>query len=459
MLLLAATRRSLPLFQRSIKRPSSLVHRAFYRPGDKPLKSDPLRILFCGSDDFSCHSLKALHEEHKTNPSLIESLEVLIPTPKPTGRGLKKLNKAPISTLAEELKLPIHMTDKQGFKTWEMPAHINLIIAVSFGLFIPPRLLSQAKYGGLNVHPSILPRLHGPAPIQHAILTGYEETGVTIQTLSPIAFDEGQILKQSARISIREKCTFQELHDALAPMGASLLVSVLRENLHIDEFLKNHSTANAWEDGVNPADYHAPKIKVKDREVFSDKIFEEIFQKPEIGDKIETKFRALGPLWAEITLPDSGKGSKKVRLILDDIFSFVLKSVPHSVSTRPPGEVEDKKVLTKDGFSQMPTEWWKEVDPNEYWKSYDQCINFMCNPDFDNREVYYVSEDDLVAYKTKKFRGGILFRFKRDGNRRACSEDDLILRIGKIKEPGKDFKPAASVAQRLGIWRREAPEK
>jgi methionyl-tRNA formyltransferase len=54
-------------------------------------KSDPLRILFCGSDEFSCHSLQALHHEHKRNSRLIRSIDVVVRPAKRTGRGNKVL--------------------------------------------------------------------------------------------------------------------------------------------------------------------------------------------------------------------------------------------------------------------------------------------------------------------------------------------------------------------------------
>ncbi|CCC12397.1 unnamed protein product [Sordaria macrospora k-hell] len=133
------------------------------QPEATPKKvSDPLRILFCGSDVFSCYSLKALHAEHKANPGLIKSIDVMVRTGKAVGRGYKEIRQVPIQNLAEELSLPIHIRDT--FTGWSLPQTagsdgepINLIVAVSFGLFVPPRILGQAKYGGLNVHPSLLP--------------------------------------------------------------------------------------------------------------------------------------------------------------------------------------------------------------------------------------------------------------------------------------------------------------
>lgn len=54
-------------------------------------RSDPLRILFCGSDEFSCVSLSALHREHVRNRGLVEALDVMVLPAKPTGRGLRRL--------------------------------------------------------------------------------------------------------------------------------------------------------------------------------------------------------------------------------------------------------------------------------------------------------------------------------------------------------------------------------
>ncbi|KAF3058154.1 Methionyl-tRNA formyltransferase, mitochondrial [Daldinia childiae] len=83
-----------------------------------------------------------------------------------------------------------------------MPSHTNLIIAVSFGLFVPPRLLRAAQYGGLNVHPSLLPDLRGPAPLQHALLAGHTHTGISLQTLDDRAFDHGLILARTPPLPI-----------------------------------------------------------------------------------------------------------------------------------------------------------------------------------------------------------------------------------------------------------------
>ena len=78
----------------------------------------------------------------------------------------------------------------------------------------------------LNVHPSLLPKYRGAAPIQHAIMNGDESTGVSVQELSVGKFDHGRILG-SKPVDIPPGSTFSTLEPILADEGASLLVSVL----------------------------------------------------------------------------------------------------------------------------------------------------------------------------------------------------------------------------------------
>lgn len=136
--------------------------------------SDPLRILFCGTDGISAASLRALGGESRVNGGLVEAVEVVCMPPRRSGRGLKTVVPGQAMRTAEELGLRCHQIPTfTGWKVWmdglvvptrdelltgdQPPEGINLVIAVSFGLFVPPRILRGAKYGGLNVHPSWLP--------------------------------------------------------------------------------------------------------------------------------------------------------------------------------------------------------------------------------------------------------------------------------------------------------------
>ncbi|KAG5972521.1 hypothetical protein E4U58_006446, partial [Claviceps cyperi] len=116
---------------------------------------EPLRILFCGSDDFSCTSLKALHQEMERKAGLVESVEVVVLPNMFKGRGMRYVEDGPCKSLAQKLGLRLY--ERRTFEDWDLPVGTNLIVVVSFGVFIPARILSSAKYGGLNIHPSLLP--------------------------------------------------------------------------------------------------------------------------------------------------------------------------------------------------------------------------------------------------------------------------------------------------------------
>ncbi|KAI1762195.1 Formyltransferase [Hypoxylon sp. FL1150] len=250
--------------------------------------SEPLRILFCGSDEFSCAALEALHREHERNPDLIQSIDVVARPGKRTGRGYKAIRNPPIRELATQLELPVH--ERDTFTGWDMPPHINLIIAVSFGLFVPARLLRASRYGGLNLHPSALPDLRGPAPLQHALLAGRASTSVSLQTLDPEAFDRGLVLARSEPIGIPEDATFESLRDDVAPRAAGLLVGGLRRGVHVPPLRQEEVVVDPEETEEETQQQHAPKITKQDRLVRPERVR---------GDARDLwrRFRALGPLW------------------------------------------------------------------------------------------------------------------------------------------------------------------
>ncbi|KAJ5468607.1 hypothetical protein N7475_006359 [Penicillium sp. IBT 31633x] len=237
--------------------------------------SDPLRILFCGSDDFSIAHLKALHAYHLKQPECISSIDVF--------------PAVPIKAAASALSLPVHEIDT--FTGWKPPispnGHINLVIAVSFGLLVPPRILNGTKYGGLNVHPSILPAFRGPAPLHHTLLAGRTTTGVTVQTLHPKKFDHGLILSQTPapgfEIPNPESCTVRELVDFIAPKGAQMLVDTIEKGL----FVPPVSIAAVEQAGELT---HASKITPEDRHIdWANWTLTEISRRD----------RVIGPLWSK----------------------------------------------------------------------------------------------------------------------------------------------------------------
>ncbi|KAF2142608.1 uncharacterized protein K452DRAFT_196637, partial [Aplosporella prunicola CBS 121167] len=247
----------------------------------------PLRILFCGSDDFSIASLLALHREHQRDPAFIASIDVVHRPSKRTGRGLKTIREVPIATTASTLSLPTHPLDT--FTRWTPPSPgPNLIVAVSFGLLIPARILSAARFGGLNVHPSLLPDLHGAAPIHRALLRGDTRTGISVQTLHPRHFDRGTVLaRRSVSITEPETCGPEALVAQLAPIGAEELVRVLRERRYVDP-VEAAAEAEAGADADAAPPQHAAKIQKSDSQVTFDK---------QPASSVLRTLRVLGSVW------------------------------------------------------------------------------------------------------------------------------------------------------------------
>ena len=165
-------------------------------------RNSPIRILFCGADDLSITSLRALDREAQDHPESVKSIDVVCRPGKPSGRGLKQIKHPPIKGVADELRLPVHQIDT--FTGWNLPRYesstkswTDLIIAISFGLRVPPRILDGSTHGGINLHPSLLPSFSGPSPLHWIVMTGQTHHGVTLQTLHPTKFDAGVIIDQT----------------------------------------------------------------------------------------------------------------------------------------------------------------------------------------------------------------------------------------------------------------------
>ncbi|KAH9808837.1 methionyl-tRNA formyltransferase, mitochondrial-like [Teratosphaeria destructans] len=226
------------------------------RPFTTSKQYDPLGILFCGADDFSIYSLKALFEtkQHSSNGK-IASIDIVCRPGKRVGRGMKQIRNPPIQAVAKDLGLPLHELDT--FTGWRPPGHVNLVVAVSFGLLVPSRILNGAQYGGLNIHPSLLPELRGSAPIQHALLQRKTKTGVSLQTMHPMKFDHGTILDQVVA-EVKPESNYSELVHQLGPMGAQMLARGIDHGIFVEplEEVKND---------IEPS--YAPKLTAAERQI------------------------------------------------------------------------------------------------------------------------------------------------------------------------------------------------
>ncbi|OKL58852.1 hypothetical protein UA08_05644 [Talaromyces atroroseus] len=234
----------------------------------------------------------------------------------------------PIKTTATNLGLKIHELDT--FKGWTPPdGPFDLIIAVSFGLFIPSRLLSAAKYGGLNVHPSLLPDLRGPAPLHHTLISGRKTTGITLQTLHHKHFDHGIILDQTpAPVPNPDSCTVSELLDFLAPKGANMLVNGIRNRYFVPPLKEVGSRATVYSDDGSNKFAHAAKITPEDRH---------IDWQNWTWTQISRRQRVLQPLWNKALVPTRKKTDGDItqnlngrRIIFGDLQPVPQETVPES---------------------------------------------------------------------------------------------------------------------------------
>lgn len=161
------------------------------------------------------------------------------------------------------------------------------------------------------MHPSLLPDLRGPAPLQHTLLAGLARTGVSLQTLSDEAFDAGLVLAQTPLpgVPVPADCTVARLGQMLAPLGAEMLVRALRDGLHVPPL-----EPAGWVPG--PEDRarlrHAPKITTADRRV-------DWVGGGGGGAGLAARARVLGPLWGWALYRSDGDGGEERRVILEGV--------------------------------------------------------------------------------------------------------------------------------------------
>lgn len=182
----------------------------------------PLRIVFIGTAELACASLKALAAAKS-----FAVIAVVTQPDRPKGRELK-LHPSPVKEAAMALGLPVLQPERarnENFVGELKDLQPDLIAVAAYGQILPQAILDTPRLGCLNVHTSLLPKYRGAAPIQWAILNGDAETGVTIMKMDA-GLDTGVILTQ-ATTPIAPEDNAQTLHDRLSVMGAELLVKTI----------------------------------------------------------------------------------------------------------------------------------------------------------------------------------------------------------------------------------------
>jgi methionyl-tRNA formyltransferase len=181
----------------------------------------PLRLIFMGTPEFAVPTLRAL-AEHGHQIAAVYSR-----TAKPAGRGMK-LQSTPAEQEARRLGIPVltPTTLKTPEAQQEFRAHnADAAVVVAYGMILPRAVLDAPKLGCFNLHASLLPRWRGAAPINRAIMAGDAESGVMVMKMDA-GLDTGDVAMVE-RIAITDTMTAADLHDALAPLGAGLMVRAM----------------------------------------------------------------------------------------------------------------------------------------------------------------------------------------------------------------------------------------
>jgi methionyl-tRNA formyltransferase len=275
------------------------------------------RIVFMGTPDFAVPSLEGLISNH-------EVTGVVTQPDRPAGRG-RQLQPSPIKLVALANSIPVYQP--LSLRSEEAIGPISdwapdLIIVAAFGQILPAHLLNLPGKGCLNIHASLLPRWRGAAPIQYAILSGDEETGVSLMRMDE-GLDTGPVYVRQA-IPIQPDETAATLHDRLARLGASMLDN------YLDGILDGDLAAEAQNDALST---YAPMLKKKAG----------VIDWSQSTDQIDRQVRAMTPWPSAFT---SWQGKRLKVLVATPMANDVLPS-------GEPGRVVavsgSAAVLTADG--------------------------------------------------------------------------------------------------------------
>jgi methionyl-tRNA formyltransferase len=227
-------------------------------------------IIYAGTPEFAVPALAALlGSDH-------DVIAVYTQPDRPAGRG-RKLQQSPVKSCALQAGVPVlqplNFNDPDDIQRMtELGA--DLMVVAAYGLLLPPAVLSAPRLGCVNIHASLLPRWRGASPIQQAILAGDECSGISLMKMDR-GLDTGDVIL-SRGVAISPDWNSAQLHDALAPLGAGLLLEALED---IDSALRQ---AQVQDDSTA---IYAPRLNKQQAEID--------WSKP--ADRLLREIRAFNP--------------------------------------------------------------------------------------------------------------------------------------------------------------------
>ncbi len=203
------------------------------------------KIVFMGTPDFAVPALQTLIDTQTV-------VGVVTQPDRPAGRG-RHLRQSPVKQLALRNNLPVYQPSSLKSEESAQPLHDwapDLIVVAAFGQILRPHILRLPPHGCLNIHASLLPRWRGASPIQHAIMAGDEESGITLMQMDK-GLDTGPVYAQES-LTIHDDETAASLHARLAALGGHML------GRYLDDILDGRIQATPQDDSAST---YAPMIK------------------------------------------------------------------------------------------------------------------------------------------------------------------------------------------------------
>ena len=178
---------------------------------------DKLKIIFMGTPEFGLQALESLYNTY-------DVIGVVCQPDKPSNRGEVRFSKIKEFALKNNIKVfqPINIKEEYKEILDEKP---DMIVTCAYGQIIPKEILDYPKYGCINIHASLLPKLRGGAPIHRAIIEGHKESGITIMKMS-LKMDAGDIISQE-KVAILDTDTVGILHDKLSTLASELIIKTI----------------------------------------------------------------------------------------------------------------------------------------------------------------------------------------------------------------------------------------
>lgn len=173
-----------------------------------------MRLVFFGTGTFAVPTLQRLKDHVRL---------VVTQPDRPSGRGMR-LNPSPVKLAAMELGIPVETPEKSRSPEFVQRLRgekADALVVASYGQILSVAVLESAKYGGINLHGSLLPKYRGAAPIQRAILEREQETGITLMQMDK-GMDTGGIIAMTPPTPIGPDETYGELQARLAILAADM---------------------------------------------------------------------------------------------------------------------------------------------------------------------------------------------------------------------------------------------